>query len=272
MTNNNRSRGFTILEASVVICIILTVFIIFKPTFSVARDSAMNAYCKSNLGSLGTAYSSYLDDNNGRFQKGYCLDHCNNLTIIHKKDIWVGALEMYFPDTSYIYCPLADFAGSEGGSFPNMAWEMPNSRAFKEFKESGLDKGSYCLNWWVNSNNGNNVNCNYKWKKVSTGNCENIPVLADGANFASIVRSDFSHIPYKKPIDSNLSESEFRQNCSGINNFLMTRHSGGVNVLFMDWSVRTSDLIGLYSLDWHKEYLPVSKENATWQWPDWMVD
>ena len=272
MANIKYREGFTLIELLVVVSVIGLLAAILTPTFTMARDSAMNAYCKSRLGHLGQAYATYLDDNNGRFHKGYCLDNCSDDSTINKKDIWLGALENYYEDKSYLFCPQADLVEMEGGHYPDMAWQMRNASQFSELADSGLDKGSYCLNWWVNSSEGNNVNCRFKWEKLPIDNCENVPVLADGGDFTAAVRDDLSHIPYKNPIDSSLTERDFKLNCFGINKFLMKRHSGGVNVLFMDWSVRTTSLIDLYALDWHKEYQPVSENDAAWQWPDWMVD
>ncbi len=265
-------KGFTLIELLVVVCVIGLLAAILTPTFTMARDSAMTAYCKSKLGHLGQAYSTYLDDNNGRFQKGYCLDNCTNDSVVSKKDVWFGALENYYDDKSYLLCPQAELTELEGGHYPDMAWQIRNSGKFRELVDNDLDKGSYCLNWWVNSNSGNNVNCRYKWEMIPSENCSNIPVLADGGDFTAAVRSDYSHIPYKNPIDSSLTERDFKNNCFGINKFLMKRHGGGVNVLFMDWSVRTITLMDLYSLNWHKEYKPVSQCDATWQWPDWIDD
>ena len=270
MANIISRRGITLFELLIVVAVIGALAAIITPTLTMARDSAMSAYCKSKLGHLGQAYSSFLDDNNGTFQKGYCLDNCNDNSVVRKKDVWFGALDNYFEDANYLFCPQADLAESDGGAYPNMAWTIRDTKQFKEIIDSDLNNGSYCLNWWVNSGRGDDLSCRYKWKNIYVNNCENVPVLADGGDFTAAVRSDYSHIPHKEPIDDSLTEREFKQNCFGINKFLMKRHNGGVNVLFMDWSVRSESLKDLYSLDWHKEYEQISEDQATWQWPDWM--
>jgi prepilin-type processing-associated H-X9-DG protein len=55
----------------------------------------------------------------------------------------------------------------------------------------------------------------------------------------------------------------------------INRHDGGVNSLFLDWSVRKVGLKELWKLKWHKEF----NTNGPWtiaggvkpeDWPEWM--
>lgn len=57
--------------------------------------------------------------------------------------------------------------------------------------------------------------------------------------------------------------------------FVIDRHSGFVNHVFMDWSVRKLGLKELWKQKWHKEF----NLNGPWttaggvapsDWPDWM--
>jgi len=57
--------------------------------------------------------------------------------------------------------------------------------------------------------------------------------------------------------------------------FVIDRHNGFVNHVFMDWSVRKVGLKALWKLKWHKEY----NINGPWttagggvasDWPNWM--
>jgi prepilin-type processing-associated H-X9-DG protein len=57
--------------------------------------------------------------------------------------------------------------------------------------------------------------------------------------------------------------------------FCMNRHDGGINSLFMDWSVRKVGLKELWTLKWHAEYNtagPWTKRGGASpeDWPEWM--
>ena len=57
--------------------------------------------------------------------------------------------------------------------------------------------------------------------------------------------------------------------------FCMNRHDGGINVLFLDWSVRKVGLKELWTLRWNKPWNtagPWTKAGGVTpeQWPDWM--
>ena len=56
---------------------------------------------------------------------------------------------------------------------------------------------------------------------------------------------------------------------------VMNRHSGGINSLFRDWSVRKVGVKELWTLKWHKEYEttgPWTKRGGVQpeDWPHWM--
>lgn len=58
-------------------------------------------------------------------------------------------------------------------------------------------------------------------------------------------------------------------------NVCMDRHTGGINVVFMDWSVRKVGLKQLWALKWHKEYDMANRWTPAGgvrpeHWPAWM--
>ena len=54
-----KQRGFTIVELLVVISIIATLVAILLPAVNMARESARNVKCKSNIRQLATATNSF---------------------------------------------------------------------------------------------------------------------------------------------------------------------------------------------------------------------
>jgi prepilin-type processing-associated H-X9-DG protein len=60
-----------------------------------------------------------------------------------------------------------------------------------------------------------------------------------------------------------------------MNHYCIDRHSGGVNLLFMDWSARKVGLKELWALEWHRSYDtagPWTKAGGVLpsDWPEWM--
>jgi prepilin-type processing-associated H-X9-DG protein len=61
----------------------------------------------------------------------------------------------------------------------------------------------------------------------------------------------------------------------GLPRYAMDRHGGGINMLFMDWSVRKVGIKELWTLKWTKEFDragPWTKAGGVQpeNWPQWM--
>ena len=264
LRKSTRKGGFTLYELVLVVTVLVVLAAIIKPALTMARGSAHSTFCKSRLGDWGKAYQDYLFDNDEKFHNG------DSLSSRSCEDMWMMSLKKYIDDDNeMMFCPSATETADAGGQFPNRAWELKLDKYYLPVHKAKFAQGSYCLNWWVNNAGGDNYS-SYYWRTAQVNDAENIPVLADGGDYSASVYDDGKHYrPCSTAIDENMSSDLF--DChANINRFLMQRHGNSVNTLFMDWSVRDVPLFDLWSLNWHKGYEPISKDNANWQWPEWM--
>ncbi|HUV65935.1 MAG TPA: hypothetical protein VMW24_18720 [Sedimentisphaerales bacterium] len=74
-------------------------------------------------------------------------------------------------------------------------------------------------------------------------------------------------IPYYKDVDIRVCPKAPRTiEQGGIMPWVATnRHTGEVNILFMDWSIRPVRLKEFWRLKWHRAFVPTEP-----QWPQWI--
>jgi prepilin-type processing-associated H-X9-DG protein len=109
------------------------------------------------------------------------------------------------------------------------------------------------------------------WKSTqNASNRNSIPVFADSTwNDAWPWSTD---TPIEQPLDFHWGSPGTSDE---MNHFCIDRHSGFVNFLFMDWSVRKVGLKELWTLKWHRDF----NVNGPWtkgggvlptDWPKWL--
>ncbi len=259
-------KGFTLVELIVVLVVLSIAAFVITPAISLAREVAGSSICKSRLNSWSKAYSQYLMEHNDRYHRG------DTKSSRSCRDMWMMALEPYISDKSIMFCPESSGTAQEGGVLPTMAWQLKADSYYDQVRDAGMDKGSYCLNFWVNDADSSGSGTSFFWRNSQASDARNIPVLADGGEYTAGVYDDGKdYLPSSEPIDKNMSAHTFgyRKN---INKYLLKRHGNSINVLFMDGSVRSVMLMDLWSLNWHKGYKPLSTDNASWQWPKWIQE
>jgi prepilin-type N-terminal cleavage/methylation domain-containing protein/prepilin-type processing-associated H-X9-DG protein len=282
--------GFTLIELLVVIAIVALLMAILLPTLSRVKKHAKAMICQSRLREWGMALAMYTDANQGRFPA--TVSGIDGLWLL--RGAFISDKAPNGPQDSFHHfhtkeiacCPMATrplgngrFSATGGGN----AFGLSNSYkiqgtigsvfgAWEIATPTPAFRGSYGFNQWLFKGfhqffsdvpvlRGGRLDLDI----LSLRKREHIPVLLDAvAPWASPV-SDMEQPP---PNSEGLS-------LVGIQNFCMDRHTGHVNALFLDWSVRKVGLKELWTLNWYTEW----NRSGPWtraggvrpeQWPEWM--
>ena len=241
-------KAFTLIELLVVIAIIAILMAILMPALQRVRMQARAATCLSRLKQWGLIFSMYTEDHKGRFQQGLAREH-------H----WTVVLRPYFPGEGregedLYYCPSATrhIDEMDGKWYHDTAWVFDSG--------SGNQYGSYGINGWVETNTRQGEHKHWKTRDVK--NPAQVPLFL-GAN-----RLDGWPEAWDAP---PTYDGEFNTGQgNNMRRFCMNRHTGFVNCLFLDFSVRKVGLKGLWNLKWHREWTKDAATASTPKWPSWM--
>jgi prepilin-type N-terminal cleavage/methylation domain-containing protein/prepilin-type processing-associated H-X9-DG protein len=272
----NNKKGFTLIELLVVISIIAVLMAIMMPALGRAKKQAASAVCSGSLKQWGTVWMMYAQDYNGKFFRGMTSPDVDTL-----QDWWFSKVWGYAKTQEMRFCPVAKKYDPKslkyyGGTY--QAWGP------FEFSEHGDRTGqmafsSYGINLWVLNPTPLTLNPygydrNNFWRTINVGSTNSIPLIMDSAfsgAYSTNVSDSRNGGTYNKPMqkewESN-ADNDLKVLKNTINAFAINRHSGAINVTFLDFSVRKVALRDLWSQKWHRSY--DTNESQSWQWPDWM--
>jgi prepilin-type N-terminal cleavage/methylation domain-containing protein/prepilin-type processing-associated H-X9-DG protein len=251
----HKARAFTLIELLVVIAIIALLMGIMMPALRRARELAREVICKSHLQQWSLCMEMYTSAHDGRFMPGIDEDWATG------RYSWIYTLIPYYKDIKIRLCPKAPRTVEQGGTMPWVAWDVSktNPNDFSYLMEPLYKIGSYGINWWVNDSDlvSGGHDAKNKWRRTGQKNSGTIPVLMD-CGFM-LARPE----PYD-PAPAN--DGEFLWSFGGgMRRVCTNRHTGRVNILFMDWSIREVRLKELWRLKWHRAFVPTEP-----QWPEWI--
>ena len=272
---SRQKSGFTLVELLVVIAIIALLMSILMPALARVRKQARGVICLSNLNQFGKCYAMYAGDWDGSTPRGWWQ---SGTTVtgapLNPRDYWMHALEKYYGlDGDIRCCPSAMKLGSEAGFGPwggggNVAGFDATKWAWGEFTGTpgqpsvewpecvmATHYGSYGWNSWI---------CNvpadveetqehltkYYWRTLTVKGTANIPLHIGNQWIGG----------WPEPTDD---PPEYRGQpwslCPGAHNvcmgrFCQDRHTGHVNMVFLDLSARPVGLKELWTLKWRREY------------------
>ncbi|MBN1975418.1 MAG: prepilin-type N-terminal cleavage/methylation domain-containing protein [Sedimentisphaerales bacterium] len=266
-----KRKGFTLIELLVVIAIISLMLAILIPSLKRTRNQARFLVCQSNLKQWGVLLLMRIEGNQGHY-----------LFDVEPRPYKFEQDASVFKDKKISFCPMAvregnkqydgsvlrgiddprhvsfytHFSGTLGSAFESWSYDSNNIN---------ISKGSYGFNIAFFSTFSLTDFPGYTYHtKISRIYSEkipsNIPLMLDSASTWSTFAWEG-----QKP---RVTEEEETSCC-------INRHDGGVNCLFLDWSVRKVGLKELWKLKWYQLY----NTNGPWtiaggvkpeDWPQWM--
>ena len=281
-------RAFTLIELLVVIAIVALLVAVLLPALHAARKQARSVVCQSNLRQWGMTLALYTEESQGRVPTNNEGDSGLWLlrgTFLPKDDPNADASTLHhFRTRGIALCPMAaKFTWNSGGvhSSPIGFGGSPGEQELEASAGSTYSPweiikpeprfyGSYGYNKWLFQG----FSGDPRWTQgrllelnvFSLGGKADIPVLLDSPlPWGSPWRGPFIPPPPRESIQGTASP----MTCC------MNRHSGYVNGLFLDWSVRKVGLKELWTLRWYAEFDragPWTKAGGVLpeSWPQWM--
>ena len=266
----HKTKGFTLIELLMVISIIALLLAILLPSLQRVRRQAKAVGCQSNLRQWSFLFSAYTSDNDGSFWP---------------VDIFVPFRPFLPPEghdySDLLLCPAAnrtpDLLDTEAEGVMEQSlllWKC--GFTFSPWiQRNHLDQSwiisSYGFNISIFDTGYNGLNTtDWVGRMGFWGTCDvmgaaRIPVLMD------------SRKPYGSPCPT--SDPPEYEDMVPVDDFMasycINRHDGGINTLFMDWSVRKTGIKELWTLKWSR----VFDTGGVWtkvggamleDWPEWM--
>lgn len=274
LANSNRLQGrkaFTLIELLVVISIIALLLAILMPALGKVKEKAKGVVCKSNIKQWGVIFTLYANDYNDSLPQGI-----GSPDLPSKKAYWKGATYSYYQDADIRECPSCKPGKLDddgvvpthyGRTFEN--WGPTTSFSWDdEFPE-----GSYGINEWCTNIPGTgtywsqNGGCDSKnsFRKMGVKGSDKIPLFMDCTDVS--IAPDHQGPRKSRPLAVPDTANEWRS----METVCMDRHSGGINIAFLDASVRHVTIKELWTLKWSRAF-ETSNEytQSDYEWPEWI--
>jgi len=252
----SKSKGFTLIELLVVISVIALLMALLLPTLQRVGRQAKAVVCQSNLRQWGVAFSTFTSERDDKF-KFFVAEGWYNFLLSDTKRV------------DSLLCPMAR-KHKERPDDPGVLAGIPYGLRFGGKSSAWMDVfpgraniyGSYGINDFIRDDRDNSLNP-YFWRTCNVRNAANVPVYLDCISSGKLVLARDRPPEYNDALGSDMSY------------FCINRHDGGINSLFMDWSVRKAGLKELWTLKWHRLYYTAGLWTRAGgampeDWPQWM--
>jgi len=272
-------QAFTLIELLVVVAVIALLMAILLPCLQRARKQAKAVACFANLRQWAMTLVLYTEDSRGRFGNtlgGYGGIYLFRGAFISGDDPNAPENSLHrFSTRGIICCPLATKphrSGVFGASFGTTQMDgTPGSAygAWEITRPPPAFHGSYGYNVYVFSGFSDRPVMSLgrdpfpELDIFALKGRAAIPVLLDSTFLWSAPRA-FESPPRREPGGGG-----------NMGAYCINRHSGSINGLFLDWSVRKVGLKELWTLKWNREFDtagPWTRAGGVKpeDWPQWM--
>jgi prepilin-type N-terminal cleavage/methylation domain-containing protein/prepilin-type processing-associated H-X9-DG protein len=284
---SGHERAFTLIELLVVISIIALLIALAMPALSRARKQARAVVCQANLKQWGLHFAAFASENEGEFWKRVETEDGNPYDEDRRNGSWL------YWGHAVIADPLASSVTQKMRLCPMASKPATDTLTTEEYEALGVDEAperwgggtflawgrwlegtpwdhysSFGLNMWifVGRYGAPGRSPGTPWRTADARGAARAPVLLDSIDPFTYTFHDGAP-PSQDAVPIGAPDC---QNPSCIN-----RHEGGVNALFMDWSVRKVGLKQLWTLKWHRDF----DTSGPWtqaggvkpeDWPAWM--
>jgi len=259
-------KAFTLIELLVVIAVIALLMAILLPVLGKVRKQAKGLACQASLRQWGITLHTYAAANDGKLP-----------IMMIKQGVWPGMLVevllVYQRDCNdLLLCPLATIPQEDG------SWWGSTFRAWRD-RPLGIANpyvtGSYGSNRHLGTSSARPArDWVLHWPTVDAKGRENVPFIFDCA------ASEFDATGYRPERSDGIGNPPPYPDCRGdggdlTHEICMNRHDGGINMCFLDSSVRKVGLKELWTLKWHQRYNTVNAWTKAGgvepeDWPEWM--
>jgi prepilin-type N-terminal cleavage/methylation domain-containing protein len=243
-----KPKAFTLVELLVVIAIIALLMSILMPALAKVRKQAKAVMCQSNLKQWGIICSMYAGDNDSYFCDLVGDDPATSWSGGWGY-WWMSPLQKYYEEPLLRLCPAAAKPYDQGGQVPFGAWRTPLIEMDNFRWPANI--GSFGANGWTayateeDEEQGWFVQpWEYHWGTFTVKGAGNIPLFLDCADV-----DGWPHYTDEPPeFNGELQEELVNE----MKRFCIDRHSGAINGVFLDQSVRRIKLKCLWKLKWNR--------------------
>ena len=257
---HKKKVAFTLIELLVVIAIIALLLAIILPSLKKVKLTAMNIMCRSNLRQWGMVWKMYANDNDDKFTKAQVN------SVGYQRGVWIFAYRGYL-DTleDALRCPAAvrhNPTGAEiGGTF--MAYLMGGPTA--QDAALGFSEPEYC-SYGMNNWCGNTTGCTgtavqgrpyeYYWETFAkTSIPSQVPLMLDAMWRGGGPHQDTNKHWYPPDNGHNPEEDKSWLGYDWeMVHFVIPRHSGGINSVYVDLSADHIPLMRLWQQKWNRNW------------------